>query len=122
MVVGQVAYDMDSTFLQGAAKLNSRYDGNTSEMGFFCCFGDTPYGVVVGNGDNIESGSGRQSDHLLRGINTIGDIAMDMEVYFNLCLFFPWRGYLYSANTILNFRLFSLRSTVMVRESPTMWL
>lgn len=92
MVIGQVAYDMDIPFLEGAAKLNCRYEGKPSGMGFFSRFSDTPYRVVVGNGDNIQSTSGRPSDHLPGGIKAIGDVAVDMKVYLNLYLLFPRWG------------------------------
>lgn len=122
MAVGQVAYDMHIPPLQGAAKLNCRYEGKSSCLSLFRCFVNAAYGIVVGNGDNIQLISGRPSDHLLRGIETVGYIAMDMKVYLDFLLLLCCWGYLYSSNTIPSFRRFPLRSTVIVRESPTRWL
>ena len=122
MAVGEIADNMDILLLQGATKLNCRYEGKPSGLSLFRCFADAPYGVVVCNGDNIQLISRCPGNYLLRGIETVGYIAMDMKVYLDLFPLLCWCGYLYSSNTIFNFRLFPLRSTVMVRESPTRWL
>ena len=71
MAVGEIADNMNIPLLQGAAELNCRYEGKPSGLSLFRCLADAPYGVVVGNGDNIQLISRCPCNYLLRRIETV---------------------------------------------------